>query len=157
MVEWLEDGLQIEEWMEMYEQGILVPGSDRICNVCAKKKTVRIGSKIYVYAGGDVTVATVRGIHWGGNRWFSQDDKFYLDIDVPGETEDGNVITKRCHTWANWIVIDTETLICQACGENNTQRFDDLLVQNWRREPDIRPLVCQACANPLCTVPECAT
>ena len=102
-VEWMQDDDKVNNRMSMYEDEIVIPGSDRMCKVCAKKKTVRIGSRIYVYAGGDVTVATVRGIHWGGNHWFSQDDEFHLDIDVPGETEDGNVITKRCHTWANWI------------------------------------------------------
>ena len=130
----MEDDSEIEEWMWVYEQEILIPGSDRICKVCTERNTVRIGSKVYLRL--DEMVATVRGIHWGGKRPFARDDFFHLDVDAPGETEDGNVSTQRCHIWGRWIVIDTETLICQACGENNTERLDDILVQHWKWDPD---------------------
>ena len=43
----------LDEWIEDYEQHILRPGSDRVCNVCVKQQSVRIGSKINCLLDGE--------------------------------------------------------------------------------------------------------
>ena len=37
----------VDEWIEEYEQHILLPGSDKVCNMCVKRQSVRIGSKVH--------------------------------------------------------------------------------------------------------------
>jgi hypothetical protein len=60
-----------------------------------KRKTVCIGSKIHVR--GKEGIAKVTGIHWGNK--ILGDDSFYLDIDLPVKTENGNSITESYQIW----------------------------------------------------------
>ena len=82
----------LDEWIEEYEQHILLPASDRVCKVCVKAQSVRIGSKINCYNRyGESSLAEVTGIHWRKHV-----HRLYLDIDFQEQAEDGSV---------NWDVI----------------------------------------------------
>ena len=77
-------GGAMDEVMDISEKNILVPGSDRICKVCVKRKSVHIGSKVRLGWQEDAEVAEVTGIHrcvWDPQSWRccpEESDKFYF-------------------------------------------------------------------------------